>query len=175
MSHTGRCLPGPCLASSLGPRHPCYMATSEALKRWTNGGHANNGSLCQLAEAALLRTGAADAAGTLVSHCARPPAPQQSQPMPRARPARRFLSPPFHAPCHIPGRCIMMRGARGPATNPAVLAVVQTGRAGTLLISAWGDAGKPGSSTPPSPPPLARSSATSSRRRLCRHRCGYAR
>jgi len=37
----------------------------------------------------------------------------------------------------------MMRGARGPATNPAVFAVVQAARAGTPLLTAWEDAGKP--------------------------------
>ena len=82
------CLPGPRAASSVRPRRPCYRATSTALKLWTNCGLADKRSLCQLAEAALLRTSAADAAGKPVSHCARPPDPQQSQPIPRARPAR---------------------------------------------------------------------------------------
>jgi hypothetical protein len=82
------CLPGPRAASSVRPRRPCYRATSTALKLWTNRGLADKRSLCQLAEAALLRTSAADAAGKPVSHCARPPDPQQSQPIPRARPAR---------------------------------------------------------------------------------------
>jgi hypothetical protein len=82
------CLPGPRAASSVRPRRPCYRATSTALKLWTNRGLADKRSLCQLAEAALWRTGVADAAGKPVSHCARPPDPQQSQPTPRARPAR---------------------------------------------------------------------------------------
>ena len=37
----------------------------------------------------------------------------------------------------------MLRGARGPETNPAVLAVVQAARAGIPLLTAWEDAGKP--------------------------------
>jgi hypothetical protein len=37
----------------------------------------------------------------------------------------------------------MLRGARGPETNPAVLAVVQAARAGIPLLTAWEDAGQP--------------------------------
>jgi hypothetical protein len=37
----------------------------------------------------------------------------------------------------------MMKGARGPETNPAVLEVIQAAQAGTPLLTAWQDAGKP--------------------------------